>query len=408
MRESWKSVRLEEVLDRKADRLGAAPEPTILTCTENHGLVDQMVHLGRRAATEDVSKYKLVEPLDIVYNVYLLWLGSIGQNLTGKTGVTSPVYEVFRPNTEAYAPFLGLLLRSPELTQRYGTIAIGTVPRRRRTPWENFLNLTVDLPPLDEQRRIVDLIGAVDDAIEAAVAQSDVLWTMTQKLLDKTFSKFPRVEIGILLSGISGGKSPSAEARPPAEDEYGVLKVSAINELGFLPSEAKTIGKPDAFNDSMSVKAGDVLISRANTPERVGLVCLVDRAFPNLFLCDKTLRMVPGDGVDPAALVAVFASTEAREQIQLSGTGTSGSMKNISQKSIRQLSVRWPSGAAEQSRIGALNQSQLEVINQARATAKSLRTLRTELLSALLSGAHRIPETYDELMAADLMETVSA
>lgn len=400
MREGWENVRLGEILDRRTDRLGQAAEPTILTCTENHGLVDQLLHLGRRAATEDVSKYKIVEPLDIVYNVYLLWLGSVGQNMTGQTGITSPVYEVFRPHPRVHAPFLGLLLRTPEMTRRYGTIAIGTVPRRRRTPWEDFLDLTVDLPTVDDQRRIVDLIDAVDDVIEAADEQSDVLWSITQKLLDRAFRGSPRVQVGDLLSGISGGKSPSAEGRPPLDGEYGVLKVSAINELGFLPSESKKISDPNVFNTSMSVKAGDVLISRANTPERVGLACLVEDDYPNLFLCDKTLRLVPKNGVDPAALVAVLATSEARTQIQLSGTGTSGSMKNISQEAIRQIWVEWPPEFKVQSGIGALNVSQIDAINKLHATANSLRALRAELLSALLAGEHRIPETYDELMGA--------
>jgi type I restriction enzyme S subunit len=124
----------------------------------------------------------------------------------------------------------------------------------------------------------------------------------------------------------------------------------------------------------------------------------VDYDYPNLFLSDKTLRLVPKTGVDPSSLVAVLATSNARTQIQMSGTGSSGSMKNISQGAIRQLSVGWPADPEEQTRIGSLNKSQLDVISKLRATADSLRSLRTELLSALLSGAHRIPETYDELM----------
>jgi type I restriction enzyme, S subunit len=138
MRDGWETVRLGDVLERKTDTLGSATEPTILTCSENHGLVDQLVHLGRRAATENVSKYKRVEPLDIVYNVYLLWLGAIGQNLTGALGITSPVYEVFRPSSRVHPPYMGHLLRSPGMVERYSSIAIGTVPRRRRTLGRTF------------------------------------------------------------------------------------------------------------------------------------------------------------------------------------------------------------------------------------------------------------------------------
>ena len=110
MREGWQERPLGQVLRRRTDRLGVAPEPRILTVTEGRGLVDQIVHWGRRVATEDVSGYKLVDPGDIVYNVYLLWNGAIGQSLFSDRGVTSPVYEVFTPTADVEPRYLGLLL----------------------------------------------------------------------------------------------------------------------------------------------------------------------------------------------------------------------------------------------------------------------------------------------------------
>lgn len=317
------------------------------------------------------------------------------------TFVTPQAFPVFRLDETRISPaFMSLLTTLPTFHEAMSERCTGTVLRRKTLAVSAFLAIPIQLPPLDEQRRIVDLIGAVDETTRAAEDQCNALWSMTQQLLDNSFKGSPRVTVGDLLTEISGGKSPSAERRPPSAGEFGVLKVSAISELGFLPSESKTIQDPAIFSSAMAVRAGDVLISRANTPERVGLACLVDEDHPNLFLSDKTLRLVPKAGVSPAALVAALATAEARTQIQMSGTGTSGSMKNISQEAIRQISVEWPSDFKVQSGIGALNVSQLDAINKLHATANSLRALRAELLSALLTGAHRIPDTYDELMGA--------
>ena len=396
------TVRLGDVFEISNERLGDyAEEPPVFAISKYDGVVLGSEYHERRVASDKLNTYKVLRPADWAYSTIHIDEGSIARNNHEFLGVVSPMYTILRWTSDEHDPrYFENLLRTHEMLAIYGDLAQGSINRRRSLPWKTFSSISVSVPPINEQRRIVDLIGAVDEATDAADEQANALWSITQKLLDDSFKGFPLVRVGDLLAGISGGKSPSADGRPPSVGEYGVLKVSAVNELGFLPSESKTVDNPDIFTASMAVRAGDVLISRANTPERVGLACLVDDDYPNLFLSDKTLRLVPKTEVDPASLVAVLATSKARTQIQMSGTGSSGSMKNISQEAIRQISVGWPPDPEEQSRIGSLNKSQLDVISKLRATANSLRSLRTELLSSLLSGAHRIPETYDELMGA--------
>ncbi|MGO4856258.1 hypothetical protein [Arthrobacter sp. 2MCAF14] len=403
-----KPIRLGDVFEVSNERLGEyAEEPPVFAISKYDGVVLGSDYHERRVASDKLNTYKTLGPAGWAYSTIHIDEGSIARNSHDFLGVVSPMYTILRWTSEDHDPrYFEHLLRSPEMLATYGDMAQGSINRRRSLPWKTFSSISVSVPTINEQRRTVDLIGAVDKAIDAADEQANTLWSITHRLLDNSFKGFPLVHVGDLLAGISGGKSPSAEGRPPVAEEYGVLKVSAVSELGFLPSESKTVDNPNIFNASMSVRAGDILISRANTPERVGLACLVDDDYPNLFLSDKTLRLVPKAGVDPASLVAVLATSKARTQIQMSGTGSSGSMKNISQEAIRQLSVGWPADPEEQGRIGSLNKSQLDVISKLRATADSLRSLRAELLSALLSGAHRIPETYDELMGADSMEAV--
>jgi len=259
----------------------------------------------------------------------------------------------------------------------------------------------VALPPLPEQRRIVDLIGALDDAIEAAEAKKDILECSRPQLLNSVLSGHETVLLQELLAGISAGKSPSAKNRPPVDGEYGVLKVGAVNMWGFIASEAKTLEHTSEFSESMKVKTGDLLMTRANTAEKVGAVCLVETGYDHLYLCDKTLRLEYIQSVEPSCLAAALNSEQVRSQIQLAGTGTSASMKNISQKSIGKLSVPWPQNKDEQRTIGELDSALLQSISESAEHVDSLRTLRSELLTALLSGAHEIPESYDEVMNAD-------
>ncbi len=395
MREGWVETTLGNVLTRRSDRLGKGPEPRILTVTEGAGLVDQLAHWGRRVATDDVSDYKVVDPGDVVYNVYLLWKGAIGQNLFPERGVTSPVYEVFTPEADVESRYLGLLLRSPLLLSAFDSISIGSIQRRRRAPWQDFERISIHLPPLAEQRRIVDLVGAVDDTLAAAKADSDAVIAARSRFLDSLFGGVAKVSVGSLLSGIEGGRSPKAMDVAPRTGQEGVLKVSAVTALGFEPRESKTVVDSSVFSEQHRVRANDVLVTRANTAALVGQVCLVPADHAHLFLCDKTLRLRPAVGVGPSTLVAALNSPAARMQLSAAATGTSASMKNISQENIRDLRVGWPDDPIS---AGLADQALLARHARSKEAIRRLRELRTNLLTALLSGEHGIPESYDKLM----------
>lgn len=181
----------------------------------------------------------------------------------------------------------------------------------------------------------------------------------------------------------------------PRIGQEGVLKVSAVTALGFEPRESKTVVDSSVFSEQHRVRANDVLVTRANTAALVGQVCLVPADHAHLFLCDKTLRLRPAVGVASPTLVAALNSPAARMQLSAAATGTSASMKNISQENIRDVRVGWPDDPIS---AGLADQALLARHARSKEAIRRLRELRTNLLTALLSGEHGIPESYDKLM----------
>ncbi|HEX2830810.1 MAG TPA: restriction endonuclease subunit S [Burkholderiales bacterium] len=95
-------------------------------------------------------------------------------------------------------------------------------------------------------------------------------------------------------------------------------------------------------------------MSRANTTDLVGAVVLVEKDHPNLLLSDKTLRLVPKRNVLHAPfLLYALRTASARAHIEQSATGTSFSMRNISQEKIAATPIPLPP-IADQRRIAAL------------------------------------------------------
>lgn len=177
------------------------------------------------------------------------------------------------------------------------------------------------------------------------------------------------ITLGDVLVGIEAGKSFQTSEIPARPDELGVLKVSAVSWADFLPDEAKALNGDYTPAESHKVKQGDLLISRANTRELVGAVVLVERDYPMRLLSDKTLRLIIDESrARKDYLLYALRSSHAREHIELFATGTSDSMRNISQDVIKATPV-WLPSLTDQRCIATRLRAQLVQVEIARQAA---------------------------------------
>ncbi|MFB7290035.1 hypothetical protein [Actinacidiphila glaucinigra] len=187
------------------------------------------------------------------------------------------------------------------------------------------------------------------------------------------------IALDSLLTRIEAGKSPSAEDSPAGEGEWGVLKVSAIQAGRFASRENKVLRDAALIHPRYEVKHGDLLMTRANTEELVGLACVVENPPPRLLLSDKTLRLhVDTSVADPKFLQLALAQQTVRQRVRTLATGTSAGMKNIAQGQIRQLKVPnmlldeqrqiVAAHAAFERQIGALEEARAKLEMARRAT----------------------------------------
>ncbi len=156
--------------------------------------------------------------------------------------------------------------------------------------------------------------------------------------------------LGDVIRGFEAGRNLRAEGRPAATGEYGVLKISAVTWGSFRPEENKALLPGDEPKLHERVRKDDLLITRANTSELVGAVVLVDRDYARLMLPDKILRLCVSDGVDRAFLLHALRMREVREYFEHNATGTSDSMRNLSQPKMAGAPIR-VAPLAEQVRI---------------------------------------------------------
>jgi type I restriction enzyme, S subunit len=286
----------------------------------------------------------------------------------------------------AVAEFVRLAIARQQVWTELAARTIGMGHRRQRLQPDALLSYEIDVPPVDEQRAIVAAVALADEAVASALgeisATSDLLDALSEKLLAGHDTAFVRD----VVVKIEAGRSPKCPNRPMVFGDRGVLRVSAIRPREFRPSEAKPVPAEFAFPDRARVQRGDVLIGRANTRALVGAVCLVDVDTDELYLSDKTLRLVPNrDRVEPEFLVHALRSVGARAHIEGAARGTSDSMKNISHADIFATPIPVPR-LLEQRSIAAKLETIRHALRDARASHSALLSVRLGLAEALLSG----------------------
>ncbi len=298
-------------------------------------------------------------------------------------------------------------------TGRFGEAGRGV--NIRHLGKQGLASFRIPVPPLPEQRRIAAAIEGHFSRLNAAL-RSLRLASRREKALSRSILSaandraWPEVALGDLLDDIEAGKSFKTPGRPAEPDEWGVIKVSAMTWGMFDENENKAVLDVDRINPRYQIERGDLLLSRANTSELVGAAVLVGDRRDRLLLSDKSMRLITKPEVDRRWLRYCLGSPALRAQMSAVATGTSDSMRNISQAKVRALRVRVPTPSAQTEiadRISERLATATRLSNELELAARRLSALRRSILAAAFSGRLVAQDPSDEPVSV-LLERIEA
>lgn len=246
--------------------------------------------------------------------------------------------------------------------------------------------------PTDEPAS--DLLKRIEIVKERLVKEGKIKLPKPLSALDESTQPFdiPRnwswTRFGTLVEHSEAGWSPKCEDSPRINDNWGVLKVSAVSWGKFKPEENKALPANLEPRPEYEVMSGDMLISRANTAELVAKSVIVEGCPPHLMMSDKIIRLRITPLVDLRYCNLVNASGTSRSYYADVAGGTSASMKNVSREQILSLAVPLPP-LAEQKRIVAKVDELMTLCDQLEAHIIHTQTLNTYLMDSLI---HRMTE----------------
>ena len=151
----WEVKKLK-YLFRIAKRIVGKLGYPVLSITQR-GIIPKDITSGEGQLSMDYSKYQLIEPGDFGMNHMDLLTGYVDISLY--KGVVSPDYRVFQSFNEKVHPdyFLSILQMGYKNKIFYAYGRGSSQLGRWRLPAEEFKNFLAPLPPIEEQRRIIEL-----------------------------------------------------------------------------------------------------------------------------------------------------------------------------------------------------------------------------------------------------------
>lgn len=124
---------------------------------------------GNKASNAD--GYKKVCKDDIVVNIILCWMGAIG--CSEYDGVTSPAYDIYIPQKEVLSKFYHYYFRTKGFSGDCYKRGRGIMAMRWRTYSDQFRDIRVVYPPLEEQHEIVDYLDQKCSVIDELIAKKE-------------------------------------------------------------------------------------------------------------------------------------------------------------------------------------------------------------------------------------------
>lgn len=278
----------------------------------------------------------------------------------------------------------------PALSELEQTIS-GTTVKHLST--KDLKRLTWKLPPLDEQRRIAEVLRSVDEAIAAnrsALNQARLLqFCLAEDFLAK-HSHGAETKLRDAVAETGSGWSPSCDPEAAQPEEWGILKTSAITWDGYDDGECKKLPDNLEPRPDLAVRAKDILITRAGQAYRTGVVSFVYATSGTRMISDKMIRIRADETkILPLVLCQILKGSSVQGQLNPLKSGLT-TLTNITQKMIGDVYFPLPPMAEQRLFMQAV-ESVDEQIGTLVHEAKALSSLKSALVSDLLSGRVRVP-----------------
>jgi len=204
-----------------------------------------------------------------------------------------------------------------------------------RTSWTALKDFEFSLPPLDEQKRIAEILWAADETVNAFTSSLSVVQQSRNALLNELAAKeHPQMPLGQVLTYASDGPFGSKLKTEHYSDSGAiVVRLQNISPLRYDDSDKAYI--PIDYFDELrrySLQAGDILVAGlGDEAHPVGRACIVPESLGPAINKADCFCLRPRDQIILSDYLCYFLNSNfARKEVMRITQGTTRFRINVS------------------------------------------------------------------------------
>ena len=201
----------------------------------------------------------------------------------------------------------------------------------------------------ERQVEIVSVLSKCEKVIDLCKQELQLLDKLIKARFVELFGNpvsnpkgWERVTIDECVDSIDNGKSFVCDSMARIGEEPAILKLSAATYGVYKPEENKAIINGSDFIKGAEVHSGDLLFTRKNTLELVGMAAYVFTTPKKLMMPDLIFRINTKQNCRKIYLWKLINHELFRSQIQSLASGSAKSMSNISKERLGKLHICLP------------------------------------------------------------------
>ncbi len=345
----------------------------------------RLAGVGRGA---DVSSAKLrFQPGDILFGKLRPYFRKVVYS--DLTGVCSTDIWVLNARQGVDSKYLFYVVANQPFVDFVNSGASGT--RMPRANWKHALGYPIFLPPVDEQKAIAEVLGALDERVQRARQLQLTIRQVLAAEFQQNFTSGSRVSVADVAETVPGRSYKTAEL---SASPVGLVNLKNIPRFGgFEPDGTK--GYVGKFKPAQELSPGDLVVAHTDMTQNGDVVGRVGRVRP----CPPFTRMVASmdlvvvrpstDWMTSEFLHEVLSTPRYVAYAKSHANGTT--VLHLKKDSVPSFTFDCPE-PDDVARFTEFAVPLWEMHDQAEAEADAASRVRDALLPRLVSGEVRIPD----------------
>jgi len=389
----WNEVPFSTLFTSTSEYTDDLKQYPLYSLTIEDGITAKTERYERSHLVKKENSYKVVRPNDYAYNPMNIRFGAVARHKGDIPVAVSGYYNIFTTVHESDLVFMDSFLTYGPMITYYNKVSTGSLVEKQRVHFSDFLEFSLALPPLEERKKIAEILATQDKAIELQERKIEELKRFKKGCLEKMFprkgqkvpeTRFPgftgdweQRKVSTIASDTRGGGTPATSNETYWSGNIPWIQSSDLSEGKLFGVEPRKYISRDGLNNSATQLVPENSIAVVT---RVGVGKLAFMPFS--YTTSQDFLSLCKLQTEPHFTVYALYQMLQGELQAVQGT----SIKGMTKDDLLSKSIFAPKDEVEQQQLGSYFRNLDTLITLHQRKLEEMKKQKKALMQLLLTG----------------------